>query len=720
MKKAFILLILLILSKIAYAEDFCGYVYDKNEIPLELVLVLHGNYSTYTNEQGYFSLNSTSDVDSLTFYLFGFGVKKRETSSFPTIAQVYMESKILSTKTFTFKVKNDSSVLPNNHEKVTISIDEDKKALDNVAEILSERADIKIEGTQLPGERQTASLLGHKSRHTIVMLDGVALNSSGEDFDLSTIPTEIVDRIEIYKNNMSSISGSGGIAGVINIKTIRSSKSSGNSSIGISYGSYNYKKVTLNSGFSLGRTSFYCVYSITSSENDFKYEIKKGNDWSKEIRENNSKSSQNLILNMSSNISFGSIYYSGKFSSYDNELPGPTNFLLVYEKAKSEGHELYQNLKIKKNLWSVDTDLDIYQLSKKSEYTNTEATITNNYSNNISKNSKLGAKLTNRYSYEDYAFTFVNGAVEEEYSFDERYSTTPDIEPISQYSFSSSVLGSLSKPLGFFDININSSLRYDDHEDFNDFTTYRVAGDISYNSIITPTFNASYGTSFTLPSFYSLYWKGDSQAVGNPDLFPEESKGYQLGLQLDYGTAYLKFNYSYNEVDNLIQWIETQMFGRIWKPVNIGKAEIINYETELSVQLGENITLLGSIIKTETENQTILENGEPAAFYKKELVYTPDIQLSASAVYDISNYTLKVMYNKTGKQWTTRDNLREPLSSYELVNVSASKSFSIKRIQSNISTNFNNIFNKYYEIYAYNPQAPFNWSVNLNLKYSFD
>ncbi|OQY40293.1 MAG: hypothetical protein B6226_00065 [Candidatus Cloacimonetes bacterium 4572_65] len=605
MKKAFILLILLILSKIAYAEDFCGYVYDKNEIPLELVLVLHGNYSTYTNEQGYFSLNSTSDVDSLTFYLFGFGVKKRETSSFPTIAQVYMESKILSTKTFTFKVKNDSSVLPNNHEKVTISIDEDKKALDNVAEILSERADIKIEGTQLPGERQTASLLGHKSRHTIVMLDGVALNSSGEDFDLSTIPTEIVDRIEIYKNNMSSISGSGGIAGVINIKTIRSSKSSGNSSIGISYGSYNYKKVTLNSGFSLGRTSFYCVYSITSSENDFKYEIKKGNDWSKEIRENNSKSSQNLILNMSSNISFGSIYYSGKFSSYDNELPGPTNFLLVYEKAKSEGHELYQNLKIKKNLWSVDTDLDIYQLSKKSEYTNTEATITNNYSNNISKNSKLGAKLTNRYSY-------------------------ADIEPISQYSFSSSVLGSLSKPLGFFDININSSLRYDDHEDFNDFTTYRVAGDISYNSIITPTFNASYGTSFTLPSFYSLYWKGDSQAVGNPDLFP------------------------------------------------------------------------------------------PAAFYKKELVYTPDIQLSASAVYDISNYTLKVMYNKTGKQWTTRDNLREPLSSYELVNVSASKSFSIKRIQSNISTNFNNIFNKYYEIYAYNPQAPFNWSVNLNLKYSFD
>ena len=56
------------------------------------------------------------------------------------------------------------------------------------------------------------------------MLDGIALNNNGEDFDLASIPVELVDEVEIYKNNVSSLSGGGGIAGVINIKTKKAVK----------------------------------------------------------------------------------------------------------------------------------------------------------------------------------------------------------------------------------------------------------------------------------------------------------------------------------------------------------------------------------------------------------------------------------------------------------------------------------------------------------------
>lgn len=40
------------------------------------------------------------------------------------------------------------------------------------------------------------------------MLDGVALNSAMDgSFDLSAIPTEIIDRVEVYKQGNAELSG---------------------------------------------------------------------------------------------------------------------------------------------------------------------------------------------------------------------------------------------------------------------------------------------------------------------------------------------------------------------------------------------------------------------------------------------------------------------------------------------------------------------------------
>ena len=715
--KNLILTLFVLLSLSLGAETFRGYVHDENHNPLQDVLIVHGKNSAVSQENGYFLLNSKSEADTIIVYLAFYEIKRFNRKEFTSTKYITLTSKSMTLDAFTFTAKKSNNLLPSSQEKITISLKDQPTTTSNVAEVLTQDNSIQIEGTQLPGERQTASILGHSSRHTLVMLDGIPLNTSGEDFDLASIPSELVDEIEIYKNNTSSLSGGGGIAGVINIKTKKSSKNRGEFSINANYGSYNFQKRSLASGFTLGRTSFYAVFTEQSSDNDFKYKIKKGNQWQTHTRFRNRKKSQNAMLNITSKLAWFDVYYSGNVSQYDNQLPGPTNFLNLFNGASIEGYDMYQDLKLKKKISKVSNTLEVYHLNKKSEYKNTKPTIPINKAFNISRNQRSGIKLSNVLELDKFQLNLTNSGLEETYSFDEQIKLNNDIEETSQYSYASSLVGQYRDSFSLLNYNLISSLRYDKHNTFNDFTTYRVSGDVSYDQIIKPTLMLSYGTAFTIPSFYSLYWKGDSQAVGNPDLRPEESKGYQVGLKLEYATASFKANYSFNKIDNLIQWIEVQMQGGIWKPVNIGSSEIANYEFEFNWEIIPELNFYSKAVLADTKNMTRLENGAPSSFYGKELVYIPDYLINLGADYSYHNYQVKVEYNKTGKQWVTQDNLISQLPAYELLNTMLAKTFSTGKLEHKFSVRLNNLLNNYYEIVRYNPQAPFNWSLGFNLKY---
>ena len=164
-----------------------------------------------------------------------------------------------------------------------------------------------------------------------------------------------------------------------------------------------------------------------------------------------------------------------------------------------------------------------------------------------------------------------------------------------------------------------------------------------------PTLLFSYGTGFTVPSFYSLYWKGDSHAIGNPDLYPEEeSQGYQLGLKIEYSHFTFKVNHSFNEIDNLIQWIEVQLQGGIWKPVNIGASQIANYEFEANWEILPKLNLFSKSVISDTKNKTRKGDGSPSSYYGKELVYIPEYIINIGMDYCVKNYKIKLDYTKTG------------------------------------------------------------------------
>ncbi|PMJ99542.1 TonB-dependent receptor [Vibrio sp. 10N.261.55.A7] len=72
--------------------------------------------------------------------------------------------------------------------------------------------------------REQVSIRGMDTKFTMILIDGRKLSSSnaifrGNDFDLSTIPKESIERIEVIRGPMSALYGSEALGGVINVIT---------------------------------------------------------------------------------------------------------------------------------------------------------------------------------------------------------------------------------------------------------------------------------------------------------------------------------------------------------------------------------------------------------------------------------------------------------------------------------------------------------------------
>lgn len=72
--------------------------------------------------------------------------------------------------------------------------------------------------------RRTISIRGMDSSYTLILIDGKRVNSSEavfrhNDFDMSLIPVEAIERVEVVRGSMSALYGSEALGGVINIIT---------------------------------------------------------------------------------------------------------------------------------------------------------------------------------------------------------------------------------------------------------------------------------------------------------------------------------------------------------------------------------------------------------------------------------------------------------------------------------------------------------------------
>jgi len=77
-----------------------------------------------------------------------------------------------------------------------------------------------------------------------------------------------------------------------------------------------------------------------------------------------------------------------------------------------------------------------------------------------------------------------------------------------------------------------ASIRHDDNNRFADTTTWRVQA--GYRLPTDTRIRAAYGTGVKNPGYYELYGYSDGKYIGNPNLKPEKSEGWEAGLDQSF------------------------------------------------------------------------------------------------------------------------------------------------------------------------------------------
>ncbi|HYA07290.1 MAG TPA: TonB-dependent receptor, partial [Xanthobacteraceae bacterium] len=139
-----------------------------------------------------------------------------------------------------------------------------------------------------------------------------------------------------------------------------------------------------------------------------------------------------------------------------------------------------------------------------------------------------------------------------------------------------------------------ANIRHDDSDAFGGHDTWRVAP-AAIVPVTETKLKASYGTAFKAPDLYQLYGQGPYGFVGNPNLLPETSRGYDYGFEQPLFNDRIRFGVTYyrNDIADLIDYNST-----FTSLVNIGNA--LTYGEEAFVAVTVNDQLRARLDYTQT------------------------------------------------------------------------------------------------------------------------
>src|SRR5688572_13018306 len=139
----------------------------------------------------------------------------------------------------------------------------------NLADVLNEIPGIQMDGNfGTPGTNVSYYVRGGRSRHTLILLDGVPMSDpSGIDpfFDLRFLSPDQLDHVEVLQGGLSTLYGSGAAASVINIQTKNPEEDGIHGSVGLQAGSWDTFGQNLNVNGRQGKFSFQALASNLQS-----------------------------------------------------------------------------------------------------------------------------------------------------------------------------------------------------------------------------------------------------------------------------------------------------------------------------------------------------------------------------------------------------------------------------------------------------------------------
>ncbi|ADQ15595.1 TonB-dependent receptor plug domain-containing protein [Halanaerobium hydrogeniformans] len=526
--------------------------------------------------------------------------------------------------------------------------DIEKRNVETAADILTYVPGVNINiGDGREGAEENATIRGSAPNQVLVLVDGQPLNDlrTGR-FDLSLIPAELIEDIEIVKGPASAQYGANAVGGLISITTRSGEEDLELTNLRTNFASYNTQSYNLNHfGF---------------SEN-LSYNLMAKNYRSDGFNEDQKKQSS-LFTKFDYKLDDHSqIGASLRYTDTDRGDPRDRN---------------YEDLNLNFN-WDLNQE-DREQSLKLSYHENTYTDDSGIRGRRVHDTDKIYLDFNRRNYYDDhnlsYGFNIARSSIDSD-TYDQQSNIDGAVFVQDNWQLNDKT-------------RIHLSGRYDIHDEFGSEFSPKVG----INYLLNPnlSFFASAGEAFRAPDYRELYLP-DAGMVnivgGNPDLDPEKSRNYETGLRYIEGRTRAELNLFRKDIEDLIDLIFVEEGVKRYQ--NIGEATVQGGEVVLAYGITSDLNLDLSYMYLDAVDE---ESGE-------KLPLRPEHSLNLAFDYSGNNFNLRLDNKYVGEREDEYEDdddniVRVILDSYMVSDLTLSREV-FRDTQFKIS--INNIFAEEYE-----------------------
>jgi vitamin B12 transporter len=451
------------------------------------------------------------------------------------------------------------------------------------------------------GTQASVFIRGSDADQVLTMIDGVQLNSSTLGaFDFANVTPEPFERIEILRGGGGSLYGSEAVGGVINFIT-RRGRTPGFATISGAGGNGQTDRETATFAGTRGRFGLAgaATHIGTAGFGPPAPVDESGLD----LRHNTAYDATTASLRADYRpTDTGTAYAIGHYIRSHVGLLNASNFLGILDPNAHQQNDFY----FAKLGWEdAPTEGLSYHLD--GAYVRDDARFNDppDFGNPAETRSSIPTEIVQadaqaNYAFRDWSITTVGfqytyraANVNSFYTF--------GVPPESRYDVSRNDYGVYAQEqIRLFDetMIVIGSVRHDHDTQFGDVTV--PAGSFAWRFPRIPTpgdgvgsrFRATYAEGFRAPSFNELFFPN----FGNPDLGPERSSEWNLGLDFDFLDERVTLTGTYfnrrvqDEIVTVLVDPETFEF----RPENVGVVDATGVEVPLSVDFGHGVTFGGS------------------------------------------------------------------------------------------------------------------------------
>ncbi len=571
----------------------------------------------------------------------------------------------------------------------------ERKAPLQVNEILEQIPGLHIKNYGGLGGLKTISLRGTSSRQSLVLLNGMKLNSSQNgSLDLSSLPVILIESIEVMKGGGSSLFGSSAMGGAVNIQ-------SGNITdnfllLNISAASFRQYYFGIKKGWDSDNYSTGILAEYVNGKGNYPFII---NEYGKEtelIRKNGDFSNLSLGSTFNYKNTGTSINALLLFRDSKRGVPGaviPGNAILSDSRMTEQEVLFNTNIKndIGNGVWSelsALTRLNEMQYCDPSQLQYDPVTGLDNL-------------FTNREVLIKPGLYYIGDSFRIDLNLEGSYS---DLRGDMLQENTGNMVSRRSFAIAsgfenyFIDdsaqaLSFQTSVRFDAVSDAgNAFSP--TAGLIYSWKTIPVNFRAAFSGSFRAPSFNEMYYLN----FGNDDLKPEKSNSFNFGVDI-VPFEFIQISSDAFLITTKDRIISIPISPIQWSSKNLGETRSIGFEVSSSIDIMDMLNINLSYTRQEATNETDGDRDKG-----KILVYTPQELLAIRPEFNVFDITIIGEINYTGFTYFQTDNsINSLIHSYTLVNISVNYDFQLLGMNTSLKLLADNIFNKQYSVIANYP-----------------